>query len=196
MNAGDIQRALIRYVDWWQNTIIPEFSVDGYDRADLIQITKSGYITEYEIKVSAADWRADLAKPKWVPSLWPPRGTGFISRFFYVVPGKLVGERYEAAIRPPDNLPFGVGIILVVGEGPNVSAVERVAARRFRVAPITPDIRRRALEVFYYRYWRQAQSVNMHELRKELAAARKSCMKCGSRMRCSSCEAFKQVKAA
>lgn len=185
MNAGDIQRALIRYINWWENIIVPEFSLEngnGPERADVIQVTRSGYATEYEIKISAADWRADLQKPKW--KTWPAN-TGFVTRFFYVVPGKVVDDKRVPAIKPPDNLPFGVGVILVMMRG---GCTEAVAARRFKAPPVPAATMQRIKDAFYYRYWRYVTTVDVAQVRRELLEARRTCPRCGSRMKCQACE--------
>jgi hypothetical protein len=46
-------------------------------------ITRASYATELEVKVSLADWRKDLSKPKWVGM------PDWITRFIYVVPKQL-----------------------------------------------------------------------------------------------------------
>ena len=55
---------------------------------DVLSITKSGYATEYEIKISRSDFKADFKKPKH-------RGFekgigGMICRFWYVVPNGMI----------------------------------------------------------------------------------------------------------
>lgn len=90
-------RAVGRRLDFRSGLLVPEAVVSyvtgfnatfNYERrdeylADLMWVTSAGYATEFEIKVSRADWRADNAKGKW--GFMPP----WLSRFIYVVPVEL-----------------------------------------------------------------------------------------------------------
>lgn len=60
-HAGRMLFALARHFDWWSTKMITEFEIDG-GRADLLLISKAGYATEIEIKISAKDWRIDQSK--------------------------------------------------------------------------------------------------------------------------------------
>ena len=195
-NAGRIQRALVRHLNWFQNLLIPEFELDG-SRADLLQVTRAGYATEYEIKISAGDWRRDQHKGKFDPAR--PL-TKHLSRFFYVVPGHYVNTKggadvmgngeYLPLIKMPDWLPDYVGILLVLGGKQGYDSVHEMrAARRFKALPVPASVKQRAFECFYYRYWRYTEDVNVHNLRREIAEARKTCRKCYGRLRCTRCEA-------
>lgn len=150
MNSGDVRRALVRHLDWWSSFVIPEFN-----GMDVFQITKAGFGVEYEIKVSAADWRRDLAKPKWAIE------REYISRFFFVVPGierRAPGAAeiaYASAIRVPDVLPPGVGVMVVIQRGKQTFFCREVtAAKRVKVPEVPERVRRQAMEAFYYRFWR------------------------------------------
>lgn len=93
LNAGLVEAAIRRHVDHRANTLIPEASIRyslgalgrgfGEYRADFVMVTRAGYATELEVKVSLADWRKDLSKPKWVGM------PAWITRFVYVVPEQL-----------------------------------------------------------------------------------------------------------
>lgn len=184
MDAGFIRRALVRHLGWYNSLLIPEFSIGdvtragetifGSDRADLVQVLKSGYAVEYEIKTSYEDWRDDLKKPKW--SVGPPTGNEYVSRFFYVVPGRsLVNptavRAYGPAIRVPERLPAGAGVLVVMPDG---YVHEAAAARRFKVPPLPEPIVRRAMDAFYYRYWRLVRDFEQarDDFRQSLAVRR------------------------
>lgn len=83
-----------------QNKVMYEFDIGG-GRADLAVITPSMYVTEYEIKVSLADWNADRDKAKWASD-----HRKYIKHFFYAIP-----ETLEKKI--PDWLPPEAGIVMV-----------------------------------------------------------------------------------
>jgi hypothetical protein len=102
MNSGLVEAAVRRHVDHRANILIPEAEIwwrgpgiGGTYRADFIAITAAGYGTELEVKVSRADWKADLTKPKWggMPA--------WVTRFIYVVP-------MELGI--PDFVPASAGV--------------------------------------------------------------------------------------
>jgi len=141
------------------NRIIPQLAVDG-GIADLVVITKAGYLTEIEIKISASDWRADLAKDKWrarghyVNGVYTPAGSGEIvrptvSRFFYAVPADLVA-------RAPENLPAGSGILAVHQRNRSWGYVEVVRpAVRTKARKLAQNEVNELLSCFYLRWWRQ-----------------------------------------
>lgn len=85
----------------------PNYTPIGWWECDLWQVTKSGYATEYEIKLSLTDFKADAKKSqrrydrsdgKWQSyteqkhRLLAERCKRGPSRFYYCVPHTLVGE--------------------------------------------------------------------------------------------------------
>lgn len=155
MNAGLVEAAIRRHVDHRANTLIPEASIRyaagaarGEYRADFVMVTRAGYATELEVKVSLADWRKDLAKSKWVGL--PP----WITRFIYVVPEPLgipewcpphagVWHVRPARVDHFSTLPDGFEI--VVARAPHVLGREKLPA-----AVLGTWLRN-----LYYRYWEQ-----------------------------------------
>ena len=77
MTAREIEIAVAHHFNSRQNVIVPNVSWGlglSYE-ADLVVLRPSGYAVEVEIKVSAADIRADLKKThehrcKWFRELW------------------------------------------------------------------------------------------------------------------------------
>ena len=65
-HSGRILFALARYLDWWQNTLMTEVSIDGF-REDMIMISKAGYVSCYEIKISRGDWRSEKERIRFRP---------------------------------------------------------------------------------------------------------------------------------
>lgn len=153
MTAKEMVLPLASYFNWSANRIIPQFAVDG-GIADLVVITKAGYLIEVEIKVSQADWKADAEKNKWqrggeyVQGVWTPASADSVvrptvSRFFYAVPEELAG-------RPPENLIAGAGI-LAVGRFVNVvRPATRTKASKLELSKISE-----MLTCFYFRWWRR-----------------------------------------
>lgn len=162
MNAGLVEAAIRRHVDHRANMLIPEASIRyglggkvGEYRADFMMITRAGYGTELEVKVSRADWRADLTKEKWVGM------PNWVTRFIYVVP---------AALGIPDFVPAHAGVWHVrprpapfAYEGPmRPSGFEIVVVRapgllgREKVPQVVIGTWLRNL---YYRYWEKRISI-------------------------------------
>lgn len=78
------------------------------DEADLIVLSKTGYLTEVEVKVSLSDWKADLEKRKWLRKKFQ---NGLVKRFFYAAPEALAARHAELA------LPSMAGVISVSERG-------------------------------------------------------------------------------
>lgn len=148
IHAGRIRYALARYFDWTQSRMMPEFHVDG-GIADLVFITKAGYLTEVEIKCSVADWKVDAQKDKW------RRHRPHVARFYYAVPEAI-------ADRVPDSLPTDAGLLVIKRSlGGYAHAHEAKAARRMKASKVEPggEIMRKMYEAAYYRLWRHTLGV-------------------------------------
>ena len=63
MTAQDITMALANYYPIARYTLATNCYAIGWE-ADFLAMSKAGYLTEVEIKVSLSDFRADFTKPK------------------------------------------------------------------------------------------------------------------------------------
>jgi len=54
-HQGRMLFALARYFDWSSQRMMSQFAIDG-GIADLVFVSRAGYATEVEIKISLADW--------------------------------------------------------------------------------------------------------------------------------------------
>lgn len=129
MHSGHMIYALARHFDWFRNRMMTEWYIDG-GQADLIFVSKAGYVTEIEVKISRADWKKDASKSKW------QRPRPHIARFFYAVPESLLAEGL------PDWCPPEAGVLAV--SGANVREVR--AARRFKSQKLSDASHRHILE--------------------------------------------------
>lgn len=122
MTARDIQRRLIsdRY---HRNFVLPNYTPKDWFECDVLEITRAGLAIEYEIKLSASDFRADQAKRKeewqWSDSkqtgeyvvtgnkhqLLSEKDTRGPSRFWFVLACP------DGPIVPDDQIPAWAGII-------------------------------------------------------------------------------------
>lgn len=152
MHAGRILFALARHFNWWQNKMISEFAVDGC-REDLVVVSRAGYATVIEIKVTRADWQADRNKGRWPSER--------IARFFYAVPHDL----FKAGI--PNHVPDFCGILTVRQQRParSFDDVREVrAAKRLHAKKLEPRQMAAINESFYYRFWRQHMELEQRRL--------------------------------
>lgn len=100
MTTDEMEVALARWLDYRANLIVPNvyWGLTGLHECDLLVVSKAGYLTEIEIKVTVADLRADKKK-------WHGHESMRIKRLFFALPEKL-----EHRI---DLVPERAGIILV-----------------------------------------------------------------------------------
>lgn len=74
---------------------------------DVLTINKNNYLTEYEVKISRSDFKADKKKRKW--QWYESRIESMISNYFYYVcPADLIKEQ---------DVPDFAGLIYVTAEG-------------------------------------------------------------------------------
>ena len=97
MNTLQMEIAVMKECNFRQNIVVPNVSFgivryfeengqrkfDELHECDIIKVTLSGYATEYEIKVSKSDFRADLKKKH-------KHDSKFIKQLYYVVPEELL----------------------------------------------------------------------------------------------------------
>lgn len=99
----DIEVALSRHINLRQNLLVPNVSWGlGLHECDVLALSRSGYLTEYEIKTSAADLKKDRTK---VHGHYSDR----IKYLYFVVPSKLA--------RYCEYVPERAGIIVVNSHG-------------------------------------------------------------------------------
>lgn len=159
-HAGRMVHALARYFDWWQNRIVTEWDIDG-GRADMLVLTRAGYATEVEIKLTRSDWIKDGRKVKWLGA------SPHVARFFYAIPETLMPRGAALADVLPPNVPEHAGVLVVRaghGYGGYDQVREERAARRMKAQKLPDAERARIVESYYYRFWR----LNMRELERRL----------------------------
>jgi hypothetical protein len=119
MKTIDIEIALMQHLNIRQNIVVPNVSFgikrqikfgswlenewDVLHECDILDVTPSGYATEYEIKVSKSNFLADKKKKH-------KHDSRFIKRLFYIVPKDMKDWALE-------NLPEGAGLCFVTDSG-------------------------------------------------------------------------------
>ena len=86
INEQNAQIAVANYFEYRRNIIIPSFFFHDYE-CDVFILSKSGYITEVEIKLNINDLKKDKNKRKWQCS-----SRQYIKRFYYAVPSTMIDE--------------------------------------------------------------------------------------------------------
>ncbi len=172
MNEPKIQNALWLDRGRAHALVCPNYTPSGWFECDMWMVTKAGYATEFEIKLSAKDFKIDGQKAqrfypnssnyelshaeRWksedhrkhdLLAAHDPRGP---SRFFFVVSPE-VGLT-------ADNAPAWAGVILAeMVETWN--GAKRLVLRELKAAPklhgtkVNPKIIDHCRGVFFYRYW-------------------------------------------
>ena len=115
----DIEIALLKDCNVRRNIVVPNVSYgivrylsesneknqreyDELHECDILKVTPAGYATEYEIKISKSDFKADLKKKH-------SHDSKFIQRLFYIVP-------YELLDYAKENLPENAGLGYVIND--------------------------------------------------------------------------------
>jgi len=90
----NVQFGIVRYFGEHPNR-----TYDELHECDILKLTKTGYATEYEIKISKSDFKADLKKKH-------NHDSKFIKQMYYVVP-------FEMLDFTKDNLPEYAGLAYI-----------------------------------------------------------------------------------
>lgn len=151
MNARDVLRALTRQGGpicrrRWLAVPNVYWGWGLSYEADLIAISKNGYCTEVEIKVSKQDLRADFEKAKWRPGMHDPR----ISRMYYAVTEPLQDLALELVPKE-----FGI-IVAKAGRNetsPPNAFVVRVAKKRDGAQKVSDADIQTLQRLGVIRYW-------------------------------------------
>ena len=104
MTSNDIIQGFIDFVfrDRRQNKVFPNIFIDRFE-CDILELTKSGYLYEYEVKVSRSDFKADAKKATFKESKYQSIQSGLrVNYFYYVVPENLISV---------DDVPEFAGLI-------------------------------------------------------------------------------------
>lgn len=116
LGEKEIQSVLAFHFKYWMNIVVPNANF-GLGNMDLAVITKNGILWEIEIKVTLADWKADMKKRKWrawgrVEGAAMPLNYGENkqdpARFYYCVPEALLKSGIPEWVWP------NAGIIKIV----------------------------------------------------------------------------------
>lgn len=110
--------------------------------ADLLVLTRTGYLNEVEIKISASDWRADKDKGKWSH----PQLALKIRRFWYCAPIQLADRWREFGI------PDFAGVLGVSDSGQ--PSILRHAKTNRQAGPLSTEDQFQMMRLAALKAWR------------------------------------------
>jgi len=130
--------------------------------ADAISITGSGYVHEYEIKISLQDFRKDFLKRKHLTLRRQyMRRTGVPNYFWYVAPLKAI----------PICIPDYAGLILIEPLNKMALAHRLVwikKAKQIHDQKIDSSGTLKMLRTIMYKYWALANNLNANKIQREI----------------------------
>ena len=162
MTAIEVESAVADFFNFRTNLIVPNVSwglFDDHHEADLVVLHPSGFADEVEIKVTAADIKADLAKRSRAHK---EAGCREIRRLFFAVP-------YWLADNP--NIPAFAGIISI--GGPHGTQIVRAAKINRKASKLDDQKRAKLAHLGCMRIWtlKRHEKARLIKLRKDAEAA-------------------------
>jgi len=156
MTARDIQVALIRE-RYSRNLCMPNYTPSGWFECDVFELTPADYFHEYEIKLTASDFRAESRKRKsWtiINNEWVPHGPKKLdlldgqhvkgpTKFYYV---------YPSGMLPESEIPVWAGIVTVTETEWGIRTNTARIAPQLHRSKVLPEVRRHAHGVCYWRF--------------------------------------------
>jgi hypothetical protein len=151
MNTKEVETALVRtkklFTDCEKNVVVPNisFGLKFNHELDLLVLSKSGFITEVEIKVSRADLIKDFDKPHH-------HKDARIKFLYYAAPEEMEQDLLEL-------VSANCGIIVVKtiksgrNKGKNFGVIIRKAQANAGAKKITPKEKTKLFELMLLRFW-------------------------------------------
>lgn len=137
ITTPEMEVAIMKYLNVRVNLIVPNVSWGLLDyEADIVSLTKSGYATEVEIKVSVSDLKADFRKPI-------QHDSNLFKYFYYAVPE----DMKEIAL---ELIPDRAGLFVVYHN----EFIDKHLPHRVREAKVNPD----------HRKWTEKERIKLAEL--------------------------------
>jgi hypothetical protein len=160
MTEWDIQNAIFRDYHTAHFLICPNYSPAGWHECDVFSVTKAGYMNEYEIKLTKADFKKDAGKMEREKFTWSgpvtnrstkhqrlaigdPQGP---ARFFFVLPVGIVDDV---------DVPEFAGIIRASAhpKSGRIHLEKTREAKRLHEQKVSQLVADHVKGVFYWRLW-------------------------------------------
>ena len=131
--------------------------------ADLISITKAGYMYEYEIKISKSDFMHDFGKPKHRSLRRAAESPRIPNYFSYVAPINAIPlciPDYAGLIEISPSGRYGHTYDLeIIRKPPKIQGAKQTDASKIKM-----------LKTLMFKYWGLANTLNNNKIQKELFA--------------------------
>jgi len=134
-----------RYGTGWMRAYPNIYAFDW--ECDLLAVTRSEFLIEYELKANYSDFKADFTKIKKHKRLASGKGTA--SRFYYVAPYGILSLR---------EIPEYAGLIVYRKSGQEFLFNEEKKAPKLHNNHVSPEKLKNLDKAMYYKYW---QLLNM-----------------------------------
>jgi hypothetical protein len=148
MNEHTIQNHLFRYLESKKQTlIVPNVKLYSDLESDLVSVSKAGLVSEYEIKISVADFKRDFTskRRKHVKLAGGHTFRRYTPNYFnFVFP-------YDLYASHEMELPFYAGLLLVKSDGQVIQTIQAKRIHRLKASERDINYLSRGL---MYRYWR------------------------------------------
>lgn len=165
MDSRAIINVLLRK-RWLSSFVVPNYTPRHWWECDVFEVTKAGYFTEYEVKLTRADFKADATKARLdygaprkevmpdgtfrllpMPTIEKHQllSAGDVrgpSRFFFVAPSGLLDGL---------TIPPWAGLIEIYPSGEHLFERRKIAAPKLHRKEADPAILKHAESVCYYR---------------------------------------------
>ena len=168
MTSKEILLALSYRHDLRTQILVPNVSwgLVSWGECDLLAVSEAGYVTEYEIKLTLADFKREWKKKRWISKSGTPddnyyyRAFRKMVKFYYIVVPEKVSDKVEPLI--PEHI--GAGLISIV-EKPDwrtlfvgyATEVQPAIANR-KAKKLTDEQRMSLGRLAAMRYWNLARS--------------------------------------
>lgn len=131
------------------NLVFPNIYLGSWE-ADILEITKSGYTYEYEVKISKSDFKADFEKSKKTKKTYEKKSDHIsqgkrVTHFYYVCPEGLIDEK---------DIPDYAGLIYAkkYNDTATISFKTIKPSPKLNKSKITDKIKQKLLLSTYYRF--------------------------------------------
>jgi len=167
----EVQQFLWLYKSASYAVMLPNYEPVDWHECDMFAVTKAGYFHEFEIKLSASDFRADAEKS--AKDQWKNVDGNFEriagkrkhlrlndgdahgpSRFYYVIPQSIIEPCGPLKMR---EIPNWAGLIVFSGGGrtPIRYRMEGRTAPKIHGQKVNRAVFRHSINVCYWRFWKE-----------------------------------------
>jgi hypothetical protein len=143
---------VLKYLDLGKTLAFPNVMFFPWE-SDVLAVSSAGYVTEYEVKSSISDWKADVEKDKFKHPM-KSKFERAVKQLYYVVPVGLY-EKYQQSAFP---IAPGAGICVYGGWAKAGLKIEQQAKTNVNAKPLDQKDLMRLYRSVYYRYLRLAQT--------------------------------------